>query len=83
LQSILPRDVVDAVVVAVAVVADVIVMGRIVLGRQVNVYFSTDGGVNAMFFVGMDFRFGTVKIHDCMAAGINTSLSIVVYRAIL
>ena len=47
LQSILPRDVVDAIVVAVAVVADVIVMGRIVLGRQVNVYFSTIGCINA------------------------------------
>ena len=36
-----------------------------------------------MHFVGMDFRSGTVKIHERMAAGMQTGLPIVVHLAII
>ena len=43
-----------------------VVMGCIVLGRQMNVDFSIFGCRNTIRFVGMDVRFGSMKIHDSM-----------------
>ena len=56
-----------------------VVMGCIVLGWQMNVYFAKPSCLNTISFVGMDVRFCTMKIHDCMLKCNQTLRSIVVH----
>ena len=64
-------------------IPSIIVMRCIVLERQMNVDFGMAACRNTTLFVGMDVRFCAMKIHDSMVLCIQTSISIVVHRAII
>ena len=53
-----------------------------VLGRQMNVYLGTIGCKNTITFVGMDVRLCTMDIHDSILICPQTTISIVVHRAV-
>ena len=76
-------DVRDGTTIVLDSIVAHVVMGCIVLGRQMNVYFATKDCTNTMTFVGMDFRFCTMKIHDSIIKCIQTILSIVVHLAVI